>query len=241
MISWRAEGTLIAARRHGENAAIIDVFTHERGLHSGVVRGGAGRKLQPVLQPGNRLDLTWKARIEDHLGAFTVEPIETRIARIMTDRRALAGLNAICGLIGFALAERHPYPDLYERTEILLDLLGQEDSADVWPLAYLRWELALLDDLGFGLDLSHCVVTGARENLTYISPKSGCAVSEEGAGDWASRLLPLPLVLLGQGAMTDADIAAGLQVTGHFLTEHLTKSLGDRPLPASRRRLLDVF
>ncbi len=238
-MEWRDEGILLSVRRHGETSAIIEVFTPERGRHAGVVRGGASRRVAPVLQPGAQLDLAWRARLEDHIGTFTVEPRRSRAAAAMGDRLSLAGLNAVTALLVFCLPEREAHPRLYGRTEQLLDLLGQNE---VWPLAYLKWEMTLLEDLGFGLDLSTCAVLGARANdLSYISPRTGRAVSRAGAGDWADRLLPLPACLLGAGPAGDAEVAAALRVTGHFLRHHLAPALGERPLPVARQRFLERF
>lgn len=238
MIEWRDQGFLLSARPHGETSVIVEMFTPERGRHAGVVRGGTSRKLAPVLQPGAQLDVTWKARLEDHIGSFSVEPVRSRAALVMQDRLALAGLNAVTALLGFCLPDREPHPALYRRSEMLLDLLGQ---GDVWPLAYLRWEMALLEEMGFGLDLSRCAVTGAREGLTYVSPKSGRAVSAKGAGEWADRLLPLPDVLRGQGDAEDVQIAIGLKTTGYFLEHHLAPQHGTKPLPEARARFVERF
>ncbi|MEQ6201907.1 DNA repair protein RecO [Sulfitobacter sp. HNIBRBA2951] len=237
-MDWRDQGILLSARRHGETSAIIEVFTPSHGRHAGVVRGGTSRKIAPILQPGAQLDVTWRARLEDHIGAFTVEPVRSRAAVAMGDRLALAGLNAVTGLVSFCLPEREVHLPLYARTESLLDLLGE---ADLWPLAYLRWELALLEEMGFGLDLSSCAVTGATEGLVYVSPKSGRAVSREGAGEWAERLLPLPDILRGEGAGDDAEIAQAFQTTGYFLSERLAADLGSKPLPAARARFVEAF
>ena len=238
MIEWRDEGPLIAVRKHGESAAIIEVFTRSKGRHVGVVRGGQSRRIAPTLQPGAQLDVTWKARLEDHIGAFTVEPLRSRAALVMGDRLALAGLNSICALLSFSMGEREAHPALYDRSVALMDLLGRTDA---WTLAYLQWEVALLEEVGFALDLSACAVTGATEGLVYVSPRTGRAVSAAGAGEWADRLLPLPPVLLGEGDDSDAEIACALKVTGHFLEHHLAPSLGDRPVPAARDRLLDLL
>jgi DNA repair protein RecO (recombination protein O) len=238
MIEWREEGAVLRVRKHGENAVILDVLTEGHGRAAGVVRGGTGRRLSPILQPGAQLDLTWKARLEDHLGTFTVEPVRSRAAQTLGGRMALAGLNAVTGLLCFVLPEREAHPPLYRRSVQLLDLLGQDD---LWPLGYLRWELALLEEMGFGLDLSACAVTGVTEGLVYISPRSGRAVSAAAAGDWADRLLPLPPVLLRQGDATPADILAGLAVTGHFLHDRLAPALGGTPVPEARARLLDLL
>lgn len=237
-MEWRDQGILLSSRRHGETSAIIEVFTPTQGRHAGVVRGGSSRKIAPILQPGAQLDLTWRARLEDHIGAFSIEPVRSRAAVAMGDRRALAGLNAVTSLVAFCLPEREPHLPLYQRTEALLDLLGQ---GDVWPLAYLRWELSLLEELGYGLDLTRCAVTGATEGLAYVSPKSGRAVSREGAGDWADRLLPLPDVLRGVGDAQDAQIAEAFRTTGYFLTHHLANGLGGKPLPQARARFVEAF
>jgi len=237
-MDWRDEGVLISVRRHGETSAIIEVFTGEHGLHAGVVRGGTSRKLAPHLQPGAQLDVAWRARLEDHLGSYVVEPRRSRAAGVMANQLSLAGLNAICALVSFAFAERQSHPGLYARTVTLFDLLA---ATDAWPLAYLRWEVALLEELGFALDLGKCAVTGSRENLKYVSPKSGRAVSVEGAGEWADRLLPLPECMLGQGPVDDAEIMQGLVTTGFFLKNRLAPSLGNRELPAARQRLIDLL
>ncbi len=237
-MEWRDHGILLSVRRHGENGAIIDVFTQEHGRHAGLVRGGAGRRMAPVLQPGAQLDLIWRARLEEHLGAYQAEPLRSRAAAALSGRLALAGLNAVTALLAFSLPEREPHAALYTRSEQLLDLLEQEE---IWPLAYLQWELALLEELGFGLDLSACAVTGSAEDLIYVSPKSGCAVSRNGAGEWANRLLPLPPVLRGEGDAGDEDILIALRTTGFFLETRLAKALGNHPVPEARGRLLDTL
>jgi DNA repair protein RecO (recombination protein O) len=237
-MEWRDQGILLSVRRHGETSAIIEVFTPNQGRHAGVVRGGTSRKIAPILQPGAQLDLTWRARLEDHIGAFTVEPVRSRAAVAMGDRLMLAGLNAVTALVAFCLPEREVHLPLYRRTEALLDLLGQ---GDVWPLAYLQWEMSLLEELGYGLDLSCCAVTGDTEGLAYVSPKSGRAVSSVGAGEWAERLLPLPDVLRGVGAGEDAQIAQAFRTTGYFLSAHLAADLGGKPLPEARARFVEAF
>ncbi len=238
MIEWRDTGIVLSVRPHGETSAIVEVLTPERGLHAGVVRGGTSRKMAPILQPGAQLDLAWKARLEEHIGSFAAELVRSRAAAVMGSRLALAGLGSVTALLRYALPEREAHVPLYRRTEALLDLLGNDD---LWPLAYLKWELALLEELGFGLDLSACAVTGRAEGLAYVSPKTGRAVTADGAGDWASKLLPLPPVLLGQGEGADAEVAEGLQLTGYFIREHLAPALGNTPVPDARARFVDVF
>lgn len=233
-MEWQAEGTVIARRPHGENAVIIDVLTAENGRHRGLVPGGASSKRAAMLQPGARLDLRWRARREDQLGTFTVQPLRLR-SGLMGDPLALAGLNAICAMLVFALPEHDPHPALAQRTEALLDKI---EAGHDWAAEYLHWEMALLAEMGFGLDLHSCAVTGATEGLTYVSPKSGRAVSRQGAGDWADKLLPLPAILGGAGDNRGRGLAEGLAITGHFLTTRLAAELVGRALPAARDRLV---
>lgn len=237
-MEWRDEGIVLSTRRHGETSAIVEIFTVAHGRHAGVVRGGTSRKIAPILQPGAQVDVVWRARLEDHIGSFQIEPLRSRAAAAMADRLSLAGLNAVTALLAFCLPEREPDPELYRETEQLLDLLGE---VGIWPLAYLRWEQRLLTVMGYALDLEKCAVTGTQQNLIYVSPKSGCAVSAGAAGDWAPRLLPLPPVLRGVGTAPDHEIAAAFVTTGYFLTAHLAQDLGGRPLPEARARFVEAF
>ena len=238
MIQWRDEGILLSVKPFGENSVIAELFAENQGRYAGVIRGGTSRKLAPILQPGAQLQADWKARLSEHLGSLSVELVRSRTAQAMFGRLALAGLNAVCGLLSLVLPEREPHHDLYVQTERLLDLLP---NADVWPLAYLQWEKQILSELGFALDLTSCAVTGSTDELCYVSPKTGRAVSAEGAGEWADRLLPLPPVLAGTGDATDDDIVQALDVTGHFLEHKVLKGLGDVQMPAARLRLIDAI
>jgi DNA repair protein RecO (recombination protein O) len=235
-MDWRDEGILLSMRPHGETSAIIEVLTAAHGRHMGVVRGGASRRMAATLQPGTGLVLDWRARLDDHIGSFTVEPGKSR-AHLLSDRLALAGLMAVCALLHAALPEREPHPALWQRTRALMDRLGQEG----WTADYVRWELCLLEEIGFGLDLTACAVTGATEGLCYVSPKTGRAVTARGAGDWADRLLPLPGGLEGEGPLSPAAVIAGLRLTGFFLDRELRPVLHDRPLPEARARLADLL
>ena len=236
MIKWRDEGVLLAVRKHGEAAVIVEVFTEHHGKHAGVVRGGAGRRQGPILQPGGQFEVVWKARLEEHMGAFTVEPMRSRAAQVMADPLALAGLTSVVGLLNFALPERAQHGALYSASINLLDLICVTEA---WPLAYLHWEMQLLEDLGFGLDLSCCAVSGTTEDLAYVSPKSGRAVAAHHAGRWKTQLLPLAPCMIGQSVADNGEIAAGLRTTGHFLEKWLAPSLGDRGLPLARQRLVE--
>lgn len=237
-MEWREHGIILRSRKHAETAAIVDVLTRDHGRHAGVVRGGVGRKIAPILQAGNHVDLRWHARLVTHMGVFQIEPVRSRTALVMGNRLALAGLNAVCAMLIFGLAERDPQPALYDITVPLLDLLGQDD---LWPLAYLRWEMAFLAHLGFGLDLGECAVTGAREKLVYVSPKTGRAVAQGAAGDWADRLLPLVPVLRGEGTAEPADLVAAFGVTGHFFANHVAPALDKPAAPEARARFVDLL
>ena len=237
-MDWRDQGILLNVRPHGETSAIIDVFTKDHGRHAGVVRGGRSRKMTPTLQPGAQLDLTWRARREDHLGTFQVELLHSRTALVMGDRQALSGLNTVIAMVVTFLPERETCAPLYTATEHLFDLL---DDQAIWTMAYLKWELALLDVLGFGLDLSVCAVTGKTEDLAYISPKSGRAVSRPGAGAWADRLFPFVPILSGAQECDLEDLKMAFKITGYFLGNQVLRGLGLKALPAARARFLDAL
>jgi DNA repair protein RecO (recombination protein O) len=235
-MDWRDQGILLSTRPHGETSAIIEVLTAAHGRHAGVVRGGASRRMAATLQPGTGLQLEWRARLDDHLGTFTVEPLKSR-AYLLSDRLALAGLLSACGLLRVALAEREPHPALWVVTLALFDAFGTEG----WTSTYLRWEVRLLEELGFGLDLTSCAVSGATEGLAFVSPKTGRAVTKAAAGDWADRLMPLPEGLSGTMALSPQAVGQGLALTGFFLDRELRPVLQERPLPEARSRLLDLL
>jgi DNA repair protein RecO (recombination protein O) len=235
MIEWSDEGILLAVRPHGETSAIAEAFCREHGRHAGVVLGGVSRRMRPFLQPGVLAQLRWRARLDEHLGHFTVAPIRNRAGTAMGSRLALAGIGAVAAMLAAGLPDRAPHPALFDLTNALLDLLPEEE---VWPLAYLQWEVAFLEEMGFALDLQACAVTGGTEDLAFVSPRTGRAVSRGAAGDYAPRLLPLPGVLRGEGEAGAGDLLAGLAVTGHFLRERL---LEGRELPAARERLLGAI
>ncbi len=234
-MQWQDEGILLSARPHGEGALVLQVLTSAQGRHGGLVRGGASRKAKATYQIGNRLALTWRARLVDQLGSFTVELAACNAALIMEKPARLAALTSVCALVEQSLPERDPHPELYN---LLCDLIDSLAISGVWAEDYVRFELALLADLGFGLDLSTCAVTGFGADLGYVSPRSGRAVSRGGAGEYVDRLLPLPSFLLGQGEADADSILVGLALTGWFLERHLFAAL-HRPVPAPRQALLD--
>jgi len=236
MIEWSEEGFLVALRPHGEDAAIIQVLTCERGRAAGLVRGGQGRRLSGVLQLGNRLQASWKARLADQLGSFQVELQQANAARFLSSPGRLSALSAACAVIEQALPEREAHPRCFSGFEVLLDAL----EGDHWAEVYVQWELAVLADLGFGLDLSSCAVTGETENLAFVSPRSGRAVTREAAGPYKERLLPLPGFLAGRGGGGPEEIAEGMALSGFFLESNIFHPQ-DKPLPAARQRLAARF
>ncbi len=230
-MEWSGEASVMTQRRHGENAVILTVLSREAGLIRGLVPGGASARRAAMLQPGNRVSLRWRARLDDQLGTFAVEPARARPG-LLSGADALAGVNAVTALLAYALPERDPHPRLADATEELLDRM---DAGEDWAEHYLRWEMRLLDEMGFGLDLARCAVTGTREGLAYVSPRSGRAVSAQAAGDWAPRLLPLPVMLGGRG---NGGLADALALTGFFLNSRLAETHAGKPLPPARGRLV---
>jgi DNA repair protein RecO (recombination protein O) len=237
-MQWSDEGVILSVRPHGESGAVLEMFTREHGRHLGLVHGGRSRKLRPVLQTGNHVEAEWKARLADNLGHFTLELRKGFAAQVMDDAAALAAMTSIVALARL-LPERDPHPNLFEVT---LFVLGFLDDGDVWPALLVRWELVLLDELGFGLDLASCAATGKTENLVYVSPRSGRAVSAEAGEPYRERLLALPAFLRGkaEGPVTAEDVQAGFALTGHFLE---TRVLGPRELtmPDARGHLLSYL
>lgn len=232
-MEWSDEGIVLAVRRHGESAAIVSLLTASHGRHAGLVRGGASRRLRGVLQPGNLLTATWRARLEEHLGAYTVEPLRSH-AVLYDLPGPLAALTAATALIEAALPERAPHAGLFETLGGLLDALDKPD----WAEAYVRWEIFLLADLGFGLDLAACAATGANDGLAYVSPKSGRAVSLSAGEPWRDKLLPLPRFLSPDGGAADAgQIVDGLRLTGWFLQHHVFEP-HNAHTPDARERLV---
>ena len=236
-MEWRSVGILLAARKHGETSLIIDTFCPGHGRYLGVVKGGASRKFAPILQVGAQLDLTWKARLQDHLGSFKVELVRARTVHAMSDRILAAGLTSVSTILSRVLPERQAYDNFYRTTEDLLDLLNQPN---IWPLAYLHWELELLTVLGYGLDLSKCAVSGSTEKLRYVSPRTGRAISEQAAGEWVSKLLHLPSIIL-KGSGNSDSIIDGLKLTGYFLTKKVFNELSVRSPVSERKRFVDLL
>jgi DNA repair protein RecO (recombination protein O) len=238
LLEWSAEGLLLAVRRLGEGDAIIEVLTAEHGRHAGVVKGGAGRRLGPVLQPGAQLQIEWRARLEEHIGTARVEPMRSRAAGIMAEGGRLAALTSATALLCAFLPEREAHPALYATTVGLCDAL---ERAPDWARHYALWELGLLTELGFGLSLERCAATGATDDLTWVSPRSGRAVSRSAGAPYAHRLLPLPGFLCEGGDPDAAALRDALRLTGWFLEHRAAPAFGLEAAPPARARLVARF
>jgi DNA repair protein RecO (recombination protein O) len=236
-LEWSDDALVLSVRTHGESGAILEALTRTHGRHLGLVRGGASRRSKPVLQPGNTVRLQWRARLSEHLGSFTAELDRARAGELMDGRASLVGLNALTAVAGAALPEREAHEAVYDVATILLDAMT-EDGVAHWGALYVRWEAGLLEALGFGLDLTHCAATGSVDNLRYVSPRSGRAVTGEAGAPYAGRLFALPAFLLASqnAEVSSADIVDGLALTGHFLLERVLRPHG-KTMPAARLRL----
>jgi len=236
-MQWSDEGIVLGSRRHGEANAVLDLMTREHGRHLGMVRGGAGTRLRPVLQPGNRVDATWRARLEEHLGLYTVESLDARAASFLSVPHALYGITHLAALCRL-LPERDPHPQIHAALEDLLDsLLDPRIAAP----GIVRFELQMLAELGFGLDLARCAASGTAHDLIYVSPKSGRAVSRDAGEPWKDRLLRLPTFLATDDVSLDeishGDIADGFRLTGFFLLRYVLDPRG-LALPDARDSLI---
>lgn len=222
-MEWRDEGIILGTRRHGESSAILEVMTRMHGRHLGLVRGGRSRKQQPLLQAGNRVDVIWRARLDEHLGTFQVEALDLNAARLFDSAAAIYGLQTLAGHLRL-LPERDPHERLYETLGLVIAHLADPDAAGE---LVVRFEVMMLDELGFGLDLSECAATGARGELAYVSPKSGRAVSRGAGEPWRDRMLALPPFLLASEMRADADaVEAGFRLTGFFFARNVYEPRG---------------
>jgi DNA repair protein RecO (recombination protein O) len=234
MIEWQDDAVVLRASPQGETAAVVSLLTRLHGRHMGLVQGGQSRSRQAMLQPGQSVQATWRARLSDQLGNFTLESSDAYPALVLDDALALAGLSSACAVADAALPEREPHPAIYEGLSALLETFGSA----AWPYAYVRWELGLLGELGYGINLSACALTGATEGLTHVSPRSGRAVCGEAAAPWLDKLLELPGFLVGSGEISADSLRQGLRLTGFFL-EKCAFAVHHAPLPAARLRLVE--
>jgi DNA repair protein RecO (recombination protein O) len=228
---WADDGIFLSGRPHGESSVIADIFTRENGRARGLVKGGRSRRIRPILQTGNGLKVEWRARLDDQLGVYTAELTEPTASRVLDDKLSLAGITALAALLQ-VLPERDPHPGLFDAAKACLSTAGYES----FPASLIRFELRFLNELGFGLNLTACAATGRTDDLAYVSPKSGQAVTREAGEPYRDRLLPLP-PFLSRAPGTDqpchADLQAAFAMTGHFLGAHVFEETG-RPIPKAR-------
>jgi DNA repair protein RecO (recombination protein O) len=235
-MEWEDDGIVLALRRHGENAGIVSLLTRGHGRHPGLVHGAAGKANRGLLQPGNTVKAWWRGRLPEHLGSYRCELVHAHAAALLDDAARLAALASATSLCEVVLPERQPHPAAFAALTALLSALASEP----WPSVYVHWELALLRDVGFGLDLTACAATGATEDLAYVSPKSARAVSRKAGEPYADKLLPLPRFLIEGGEGDRAAIFAGLRLTGFFL-DRFVFGPHSHAMPAARLRLVDRF
>ena len=229
-MEWTDEGIVIGVRRHGESSAIVELLTRGHGRHLGLVRGGAGSRMRPLLQPGNSVTAVWRARLDEHLGTYALEGTRLRAATLLASSHAVFGITHLASLARL-LPERDPHEDIYEMLNRTRD---DFDDAGEAGAHLFRFELAMLAELGFGLDLENCAASGATTDLIYVSPKSGGAVSRQAGEPWRDRLLPLPAFLRqgerqgegGQNGWSDQDLQDGFRLTGLFLLRHVLEPRG---------------
>ncbi len=233
---WEDEAYVLSARSHGETGAIVELLTEARGKVAAHVAGAASRRMKPFLQPGARVIVRYRARVEGQLGSATLEPMGEGPSSLFDDRLALAGLSSAASVAASALPEREAHPGAFHALEALIRVL---EIPDIWPAVYVRYEMGLLQELGFGLDLSKCAATGSFDDLVYVSPRTGRAVSRAAGKPYHDKLMRLPpFMLSSQGGLGEGDVSAGLNITGHFLEQFVFGPL-NRPLPPARMWLLD--
>ena len=235
-MEFEDDAFVLNARPHGEAGAIVELLTARHGKYAAHVAGGASRKMKPVLQPGAPVLVRFRARVADQLGSASLEPVGEGPSALFDDRLALAGLAAAADVAAGPLPEREPHPGAYLAFQALTQALAHPD---IWPAVFVRFEAGLLQDLGFGLDLSKCAATGTLDDLVYVSPRTGRAVSREAGGPYKDRMLRLPPFMLGaQAGLATGDVGAGLALTAHFLEQFVFNPM-NRPLPPARLWLVD--
>lgn len=243
-MDWNDQAILLSARPYGETAALALVLTREHGRHAGLLHGGQSARLRAMLEPGNLLSAGWRARLADQLGTWSLELEKAHAASLLDDPMRLACLASACALLEAVLADREPHPGLFDATLALFEALPTE----VWAEIYVRWEVGLLDEVGFGLDLSRCAVSGrtaadlfaGNDGLSHVSPRTGRAVSVSAAEPYRDRLLPLPPFLLGLSDGGPAEVMQGLTLTGHFL-ERSAFAQRHAEVPPARSRFVDRY
>jgi DNA repair protein RecO (recombination protein O) len=236
-MEWSERGLVLGLKKHGETSVILELMTRAHGRHLGVVRGGRSKTMQPVLQPGNEVEAVWRARLEEHLGLYAVEPAALRTDLLLSSPQGLHGVGLLGALLRL-LPERDPHSGLYDRAQVLLAHL----TTPLAPALFVHFELALLAELGFGLDLDQCAATGTRDNLIYVSPKSARAVCAEAGEPWAAKLLPLPAFLREPpgAAVAREAVREGFRLTEFFFQRDVYGPRGQK-MPDSRAAFIACF
>ncbi|PHS28648.1 MAG: DNA repair protein RecO [Robiginitomaculum sp.] len=235
-MEWQDRAIILMVRSHGESSAIVEVLTPQYGRHAGLVRGATGKRLRGILQPGNVVDVHWRARLSEHLGTFSFEAVEARAPALFDNALALGGLASASAMASLTLPEREAQPHIFEAFDVLI---AQMPNVEIWPALYVRWEAGVLRELGYGLQLDRCAATGSAENLTHVSPRSGQAVCAEAAKPYLDKLLILPGFLRREPApLNSGDVLAGLTLTGYFLERRVLWPV-DKVLPEARKRMIE--
>jgi DNA repair protein RecO (recombination protein O) len=223
-MEWTDDGIVLGTRKHGEGSAIVELMTRAHGRHLGLVRGGSGSRQRPVLQPGNVLHVVWRARLDEHLGYFAVDAVDLRAGKFLGAAHAVYAVTHLAALVRL-LPERDPHENIFEALDFIFNDLDAPLAA---AARIVRFELAMLTELGFGLDLMSCAATGTTDDLAYVSPKSGRAVSRVAGAEWRDKLLRLPTFLRDDTAdiPAEAELADGFALTGYFLARHALEPRG---------------
>lgn len=238
-MEWQDNGIILSSRRHGETSAVVNLLTRAGGIHAGLVRGGWGRRARHMIEPGNCVHARWRGRLSDHLGSYTLEVKHSFGARIMSEPIYLAAMMSALAMTEGSMAEREAHPKAFDGLSTLLDILDSAAPPAEWQSAYVKWEIGLLSELGYGLDFTKCAATGTTQDLVYVSPKSGRAVSKAAGDPYKNAMLDLaPFIKVSGGVAASVDdVVSGLKLTGHFLERHVF-NMGGRHLPSARGRFV---
>ena len=236
---WESNGLILNFSKYNEKSYILEIFTEEHGKHKGIIRGLHSKNRRSIIEPGNEVFATWSGRLETHLGNYNVEPIKLWSSHVLQFKDKLSAISSICSLISLTMAERQPNPIIYFSSKKLIEIVASK--REDWIREYVFWEMQLLSEIGYGLDLERCAVTSKSSDLVYVSPSSGRAVTNEGAGDFRNKLLPLPKFMTDFKANYDNDdIYNALNLTEFFFKKRffLPNNLN---FPQSRNRLKELF
>lgn len=236
---WSSEGFVLSLKPHNEKSYILEVLTREHGKHKGLIRGVHSKNIRSIIEPGNEITAHWSGRLETHLGNYSVEGIKSWSSLILSERERLCALTSACSLITTTIAEKQPNENIYSGLKFLIQILTSNNNE--WIKDYIIWELNLLTEIGYGLDLSKCAVTNEKNNLVYVSPSTGSAVTEAGAGTYKNKLLRLPKFLIDSKiSISKEDIDDGLKLSEFFLKKWFFQP-NNLNFPESRNRLKSMF